>query len=272
MKVAVIGASGQAGSSIVAELASRGHQILAIARHPEKIEARSGVTTSRGDVQDKAGLAALLKGQDAVVSSVHFRDTDPQKLIDAVRASGVKRYFIVGGAGSLEVAPGVRLIDTPQFPDAYKAEASKGGEFLALLKTRQRSRLDLPVPVGNVRRRRTDGKIPARQGPTAHQREGQQHLLRGFRDRRRRRTREAGAYQTEVHDRVLKQSCCALAALAELIGVGKAFASPPSEPYVRFSRIRLSSWWFPHRECLASAKASRRVKRPLSAKKALGQR
>ncbi len=135
MKVAVIGASGQAGSRIVAELASRGHQILAIARHPEKIEARSGVTTSRGDVQDKAGLAALLKGQDAVVSSVHFRDTDPQKLIDAVRASGVKRYFIVGGAGSLEVAPGVRLIDTPQFPDAYKAEASKGGEFLALLKT-----------------------------------------------------------------------------------------------------------------------------------------
>ena len=135
MKVAVIGASGQAGSRIVAELASRGHQVLAIARHPEKIEARSGVTTSRGDVQDKAGLAALLKGQDAVVSSVHFRDTDPQKLIDAVRASGVKRYFIVGGAGSLEVAPGVRLIDTPQFPDAYKAEASKGGEFLALLKT-----------------------------------------------------------------------------------------------------------------------------------------
>jgi putative NADH-flavin reductase len=51
-----------------------------------------------------------------------------------VRKSGVKRYFVVGGAGSLEVAPGVRLIDTPEFPAIYKAEASKGAEFLELLR------------------------------------------------------------------------------------------------------------------------------------------
>jgi putative NADH-flavin reductase len=76
----------------------------------------------------------LLRGHDAVISSVHFTASDPALLIEAVRESGVKRYFIVGGAGSLEVAPGVKLIETPEFPAAYKAEAAKGGEFLELLR------------------------------------------------------------------------------------------------------------------------------------------
>src|SRR5947209_14651808 len=114
MKVAVIGASGQAGSRITAELSRRGHTITGIARDPSKIAALPGVTTKAGDAYDKAGLARLLAGHDAVVSSVHFSASDPDILIGAVRASGVKRYFIVGGAGSLEVAPGVRLIDTPE--------------------------------------------------------------------------------------------------------------------------------------------------------------
>jgi putative NADH-flavin reductase len=134
MKVALIGASGQAGSRILAELARRGHAVTGIARHPEKIAAEPGVTARKGDVFDKEGLTALLKGHDVVISSVHFTASDPNILIKAVRASGVKRYFVVGGAGSLEVAPGVKLIDTPEFPAIYKAEAGKGGEFLELLK------------------------------------------------------------------------------------------------------------------------------------------
>ena len=134
MKVALIGASGQAGSRILAELARRGHAVTGIARHPEKIAAEPGVTARKGDVFDKEGLTALLKGHDVVISSVHFTASDPNILIEAVRASGVKRYFVVGGAGSLEVAPGVKLIDTPEFPAIYKAEAGKGGEFLELLK------------------------------------------------------------------------------------------------------------------------------------------
>ena len=132
MKVAVIGASGRAGSRISAELTRRGHQVTGIARNPEKIAA--GVTAKKGDAYDKDGLAALLKGHDAVVSAVHFSASDPHILIEAVRASGVKRYFVVGGAGSLEVAPGVKLIDTPEFPAAYKTEAAKGGEFLGILR------------------------------------------------------------------------------------------------------------------------------------------
>jgi uncharacterized protein len=134
MKVALIGASGQAGSRLLAELTRRGHQVTGIARHPEKIAASPGVVARKGDVFDKAGIVALIKGHDAVISSVHFTASDPKILIEAVRESGVKRYFVVGGAGSLEVASGGKLIDTPQFPAAYKAEASKGGEFLELLR------------------------------------------------------------------------------------------------------------------------------------------
>ncbi len=134
MKVALIGASGQAGSRILAELVRRGHQVTAIARHPEKIAADAGVTAKKGDVFDREGLAALLNGHDVAISAVHFTASDPKILIEAVRASGVKRYFVVGGAGSLEVASGVKLIDTPEFPAIYKAEASKGGEFLDLLR------------------------------------------------------------------------------------------------------------------------------------------
>jgi putative NADH-flavin reductase len=134
MKVALIGASGNAGSRILHELTARGHVVTAIARNPEKITAGKNITVKKGDVFDQAGLAALLKGHDAVISSVHFTVSDPRKLIEAVRQSGVTRYLVVGGAGSLEVAPGKKLIDTPEFPAAYKAEAAAGGVFLDLLR------------------------------------------------------------------------------------------------------------------------------------------
>jgi putative NADH-flavin reductase len=134
MKIAVIGASGNAGSRITAELAHRGHSVTAIARHPEKIAARANVTPTGGDVMDQAGLARLLAGHDAAISSVHFLASDPVRLIAAAKESKVGRYLVVGGAGSLEVAPGVRLVTTPGFPVAYKAEAEAGGAFLDLLR------------------------------------------------------------------------------------------------------------------------------------------
>ena len=134
MKIAVVGASGNAGSRIVAELARRGHTVTAIARHPEKIATLPNVTAKRGDVTDQGSLAQLLAGHDAAISSVHFLDSDPVKLIGAARDSKVGRYLVVGGAGSLEVAPGVRLVTTPGFPAQYKAEAEKGAAFLDLLR------------------------------------------------------------------------------------------------------------------------------------------
>ena len=134
MKIAVIGASGNAGSRISAELARRGHNVTAIARNPEKIARQATVTPTAGDVMDQAGLVRLLTGHDVAISSVHFLASDPVKLIGAAKESKVGRYLVVGGAGSLEVAPGVRLVTTPGFPVAYKAEAEKGAAFLDLLR------------------------------------------------------------------------------------------------------------------------------------------
>jgi putative NADH-flavin reductase len=125
MKVAVIGASGRGGSRIVSELASRGHQVTAIARNTNKIPTGPNITVKRGDLNEP-GFPDLLAGHDAVVSAVRFTQADPDVLIAAVRKSGVKRYAVMGGAGSLEVAPGKLLVDTPEFPDAAKAEAKAG--------------------------------------------------------------------------------------------------------------------------------------------------
>jgi putative NADH-flavin reductase len=134
MKIAVIVASGNAGSRITAELARRGHAVTAIARNPERIAARDNVTPTKGDLFDQAALTGFLAGHGVAISSVHFLASDPLKLIGAARDSKVGRYLVVGGAGSLEVAPGVRLVTTPGFPVAYKAEAEKGAAFLDMLR------------------------------------------------------------------------------------------------------------------------------------------
>ncbi len=135
MKVALVGASGNVGARILNELVTRGHDVTAIVRHPERVPAGPHVTAKKGDAADQTDLANLLKGHDAAISAVRFADSDPHTLIEAVRASGVKRYLVVGGAGSLEVAPGKKLIDTPEFPAAYKAEAAAGAAFLDMLRS-----------------------------------------------------------------------------------------------------------------------------------------
>ncbi|SFK65779.1 NAD(P)-dependent oxidoreductase [Methylophaga sulfidovorans] len=128
--IAVIGASGEVGSRIVKELSDRHHQITAISRHPENIPSLPGVTALKADLYNTDEIVQLLKGHDAVVSAVKFVDADAQQIIDVVKQSGVQRYLVVGGAGSLEVQPGLLLIDTPEFPEVFKTEATKGAEFL----------------------------------------------------------------------------------------------------------------------------------------------
>ncbi|KQN05036.1 3-beta hydroxysteroid dehydrogenase [Sphingobium sp. Leaf26] len=134
MKVAIIGGTGRAGTEISAELARRGHQVTAISRHPENAVKVDGVTAVAGDVQQADALVETIKGHDVVVSAVMFSDTDPASLVGVVRDSGVPRYLVVGGAGSLEVAPGVALITTPDFPEVAKVEAGKGADFLDYLR------------------------------------------------------------------------------------------------------------------------------------------
>lgn len=129
MKIAVLGASGRAGSEITRELAARGHTVTAIARKPESIAAISGVTAVAGDASDASALADLLKGHDAVISALHF-DVPAATLIAALGQAGVGRLLVTGGAASLEVAPGLRVIDTPDFPEAWKDAAMGGITFL----------------------------------------------------------------------------------------------------------------------------------------------
>lgn len=137
MRVALIGATGSAGSRILHELVQRGHQVTAIVRNPERVPSLPGVTAKQGNVLDQRQIANLVAGHDAVISAIHFTASDPHKLIGAVRQSGVSRYLVVGGAGSLEVAPGVRLIDTHRIPAAVKPEASAGVAFLDMLHEEQ---------------------------------------------------------------------------------------------------------------------------------------
>lgn len=129
MKVAVLGASGRAGSEITRELAARGHSVVAVARKPEAIVAAPGVTAVAGDASDADALAAIIKGSDAVISALHF-DVSAATLLGAVKQAGVGRLLVTGGAASLEVAPGVRVIDTPDFPEEWKAPAMGGITFL----------------------------------------------------------------------------------------------------------------------------------------------
>lgn len=133
MKIAVLGASGRAGSEIVKEAAARGHEVLAIARNPEKIAATPGVTAQAGDAADPAALGTLISGSDAVISALHF-DVPAETLFSALRKAGVPRLLITGGAASLEVAPGKRLIDSPDFPEEWKPFAMGGITFLDALK------------------------------------------------------------------------------------------------------------------------------------------
>lgn len=133
--VAILGITGRAGSRIATELLGRQHTITGIARNISQASAQPGLSLKAADVTDGKALTSLLRGHDVVVSSTRFVDgIDAATLLAAAKQAGVKRVVVVGGAGSLEVAPGVALIDTPGFPELYKAEAGAGRVFLQALR------------------------------------------------------------------------------------------------------------------------------------------
>lgn len=134
MKVSLIGATGNAGSRILAELARRGHHVTAIVRHPDKVPQLDGVMAQKGDANCVDDLASMLRGHDVVVSSVHFLHGQADMLIGAVRQARVPRYVVVGGAGSLVNGNGVKLIDAGGVPEPYQAESRAGCNFLEALR------------------------------------------------------------------------------------------------------------------------------------------
>ena len=133
--IAILGITGRAGSRIATELLQRGHTVTGIARNIAGVAAREGLTLKAGDATKADALAPLLHGHDAVVSATRFDGgSDAATLIAAAKQAGVPRMLVVGGAGSLEVAPGLAVVDTPNFPAAYKAEALAGRTFLEALR------------------------------------------------------------------------------------------------------------------------------------------
>lgn len=143
MKVAIIGATGFLGTSLVQEFANRGNEVTAISRNPSE-DVPENVTVVKADIFDTIALADILKGHDAVVSAYNPGWTNPniyddfingsKSIQQAVKQSGVKRFLLIGGAGSLYIAPDTQLIDTPEFPKEYYAGASGARDYLNIIK------------------------------------------------------------------------------------------------------------------------------------------
>lgn len=147
MKLALIGATGFVGKALLEEALNRGHQVTALVRHPEKLPHHERLTGERANVHDAAALAEQLRGHDAILSAFNpgWEQADiraqfiagSQAIVAASKAAGVKRLLVVGGAGSLYVAPGLQLIDTAGFPAAYKEGAEGARQALNQLREEQ---------------------------------------------------------------------------------------------------------------------------------------
>ena len=147
-KVAVIGATGFVGTQVVKELANRGYFVNALARNTSKIEESENVKAVTADIYNTAELSEILKGNDAVISAFNPGWTNPNIFEDflkgaesiekAVEKAGVKRYITVGGAGSLYIAEGLQLIDTPEFPAEIKPGAEAARQYLEMIKKNEK--------------------------------------------------------------------------------------------------------------------------------------
>lgn len=152
MKVAIIGATGYVGSALLQEASARGHAVTALVTKPERVPEATGVTAVRADVLDPGTLAALLSGHDAVITafSGHAQHDvrgyylqGMRSIVAAVKAAGNPRLLVVGGAGGLEIAPGLQLLDSEAFPSQWKATAEGARDALDML--RSEARLDWTV-------------------------------------------------------------------------------------------------------------------------------
>ena len=147
MHIALIGATGFVGTALLNELLQRGHRVTALARDPAKLPLREGLTVVQANATDAAQVAQAVQGVDAVASAYNPGWTHPdlhdeflrgsRAITAGVKAAGVQRLLVVGGAGSLYVAPGVQLIDTPEFPQEIFAGANAARNLLTDLRPRR---------------------------------------------------------------------------------------------------------------------------------------
>jgi putative NADH-flavin reductase len=147
MRIVIFGATGNVGQRVAKEALRRGHEVVGVVRDPAAVQPPDPrVRLVRGDATNADSVAEAVKGADAVVSAIsprpNARGLPAPKLVDNARAviaglrsAGVRRVLYVGGASTLEIAPGKQLLDEPAFPDLYKAEALDGREALKVWRT-----------------------------------------------------------------------------------------------------------------------------------------
>jgi len=142
MKVVLYGATGMIGSRILTELLARGHQVTAVVRNTAKVPSLPGVLPLHGDQLDPESVSSTARGADAAISAFSPGVEAPgqtltlafRSLVKGLKDAGVNRLIVVGGAGSLEVAPGLQLVDTPHFPPAWKAIAEAHRHAMQVLR------------------------------------------------------------------------------------------------------------------------------------------
>jgi hypothetical protein len=200
MRIVLLGATGFVGSALLVEALHRGHKVTAIVRHPEKLEKRDGLTATAGDVYDTDSLASLIAGHHALISAFNPGWTpgtvkpemyDEQvrgtsSIIAAARKAGIKRVLWVGGAGGLEVAPGVQSIDAPGFPEWIKPGSSVSSAFC------------------EAGARATNREIPTRRRPAPSRCQWrEQNFSSGLCGSDDRRAGATSAYSPAFHSRIL---------------------------------------------------------------------
>ncbi|KSP93630.1 3-beta hydroxysteroid dehydrogenase [Pseudomonas aeruginosa] len=147
MKIALIGATGHVGYYFLNEALLRGHTVSALVRDPGKLAARDGLNVVQADVSDPAQVASAVASHEVVISAFNggWGSADlrarhaagSQAILDGVKRSGVPRLLVLGGAGSLEIAPGQRLVDSPEFPEQWKQGALGAADALDQLRGEQ---------------------------------------------------------------------------------------------------------------------------------------
>ncbi|MET7617445.1 NAD(P)H-binding protein [Streptomyces sp. NPDC005408] len=145
-EIIVFGAGGRVGRAAVAEAAARSHAVTAVVRDPAKYRdlAADGVTLVRGDATDAGSVAGLAAGHDAAINasarldmpSEEFFVAAAKAMVSGLTKAGVRRFLTLGIASTLETAPGVRIMDAPDFPEPYRLfSQGHAAEFETLRET-----------------------------------------------------------------------------------------------------------------------------------------
>ena len=175
--IALIGASGNIGGRLLAEALARGHTVVGIVRNPEKLAPQPRLQISAGDIADPKSLASRLRGADVVVASVRWSDNAPL-LLEAVRQAGVGRLIAVIGAGSLHARPGVRVLDTPEFPAAWRPGAEAAARALETFRAEKGLDWVAVSPSWNIGPGQRSGKFRVGGDDLLRDAAGQSHISR----------------------------------------------------------------------------------------------